>query len=48
MCYARYEKLLKNNPSGVAKKYLETFFSPNLAARNPDKLQYFTITHKSY
>ena len=37
MCYARYEKPLKNHPLEVTKKYVETYSSSNAAACNPEE-----------
>ena len=34
MCYARYEKPLKNHPLEVAKKFVETYSSSNTAAHD--------------
>ena len=43
MCYARYEKPLKNHPLDVAKKYVETYSSSNAAARDPDERASYNI-----
>jgi len=37
LCYARYEKPLKNHPLDVAKKHVETYSSSNAAARDPEE-----------
>ena len=37
LCYARYEKPLKNHPLEVAKKYVETYSSSNAAAHDPEE-----------
>jgi len=41
MCYARYEKPLKNHPLDVVKKYVETYSSSNAAARNPEERAFY-------
>ena len=49
MCYARYEKPLKNHPLELAKKLVETYSSSNAAAHDPeervqlDKPRHYTI-----
>ena len=43
MCYARYEKPLKNHPLDVAKKYVETYSSSNAAARDPEERASYNI-----
>jgi len=47
LCYARYEKPLKNHPLDVAKKYVETYSSSNAAARNPEERAVYIIIYKS-
>ena len=37
LCYARYEKPLKNHSLEVAKKYVETYSSSNAAAQYPEE-----------
>ena len=37
MCYARYEKPLKNHPVEVAKKFVETYSASNAAAHDPEE-----------
>ena len=37
LCYARYEKPLKNHSLEVAKKYVETYSSSNAAALYPEE-----------
>ena len=37
LCYAIYEKPLKNHSLDVAKKYVETYSSSNAAARDPEE-----------
>ena len=37
LCYARYEKPLKNHPLEVAKKNAETYSSSNAAAHDPEE-----------
>ena len=37
LCYARYEKPLKNHSLEVAKKYVETYSSSPAAAKYPEE-----------
>ena len=41
LCYARYEKPLKNQPLDVAKKYVETYSASNAAARDPEERAFY-------
>ena len=43
-CYGRYEKPLKNCPLDVARKYVETYSSPNAVAQNSEERVQINIT----